>query len=161
MICEISFFFKILLFTICFFIFLFFLTFYFQFCLSVLVNKFYKFLCFFILWTRDFIKEFWKIFLKDIDIWSPKFFINFIVYYLFLFSFYSFWHFIFNFVYLYLSTNSRNFYVFSFYGLEILSKNFWKSWNIFVKNIDIWNPKFFINSIVYYLNFFFVFSAFW
>jgi len=44
-----------------FFYFLLFLTFYFQFRLSVLVNKFYKFLCFFILWIRDFIKEFWKI----------------------------------------------------------------------------------------------------
>jgi len=26
---------------------------------------------------------------------------------------------------------------FLFYGLEILSKNFGKSWNIFLKNIDI------------------------
>jgi len=69
--------------------------------------------------------------------------------------FYSFWHFILNFVYLYLSTNSRSFYVFLFYGLEILSKNFGKSWDIFLKNIDIWNPKFFINSIVYYLFFYF------
>jgi len=36
-----------------------------------------------------------------------------------------------------LSTNSRNFDVVLFYGLEILSKNFGKSWNIFLKNIDI------------------------
>jgi len=36
-----------------------------------------------------------------------------------------------------MSKNSRNFYVFLFYGLEILSKNFGKSWNIFLKNIDI------------------------
>jgi len=71
----------------------------------------------------------------------------------FLFFYYC-WHFIFNFVYLYFSTNSRNFYVFLFYGLEILSKNFGKTWNIFLKNIDTWNPKFFINSIVYYLFFF-------
>jgi len=28
-------------------------------------------------------------------------------------------------------------YAFQFYGLEILSKNFGKSWNIFLKNIDI------------------------
>jgi len=34
------------------------------------------------------------------------------------------------------------FYVFSFYGLEILSKNFGKSRNVFLKNIDISNPKF-------------------
>jgi len=82
------------------------------------------------------------------------FFPNFAVYYLFFFL-YHFGHFIFNFVYLYLSKNSRYFYVFLFYGLEILSKNFGKSWNIFQKNIDIWNPKFFINSIVYYLFFLF------
>jgi len=85
-------FFKILWFSICFFIFLLFLTFYFQFQLSVLVNKFYKFLCCFILWIREFIKEFgksWNIFLKTIDIWNPKFFINSTVYYLFFF----FWHF--------------------------------------------------------------------
>ena len=77
------------------------------------------------------------------------FFENSTVYYLF-FIFYYFWHFIFNFVYLYLSTNSRNFYVFLFYVLEILWKNFGKSWNTFLKNIDIWNPKFLINSIVFY-----------
>jgi len=29
------------------------------------------------------------------------------------------------------------FYVFLFYGLKILSKNFGKSWNIFLKNIEI------------------------
>ena len=39
--------------------------------------------------------------------------------------FYYFWDFIFNFIYLYLSKNSRNFYVFLFYGLEIISE-FWK-----------------------------------
>jgi len=50
------------------------------------------------------------------------------------------------------------FMFFLFYGLEILSKNFEKSWNIFLKNIDIWNPKFFINFIVYYLFFFYFFS---
>ena len=73
--------------------------------------------------------------------------------------FYYFWHFIFNFVYLNLSKNARNFYVFLFYALEILSKNFGKSWNIFLKNIDTWNPKFIRNSIVYYL--FYSFFAFW
>jgi len=36
-----------------------------------------------------------------------------------------------------MSKNSRNFYVFLFYGLEILSKNFGKSWKFFLKNIDI------------------------
>jgi len=75
-----------------------------------------------------------------------------------LFAFYFFTIFdilFFNFVYFYLSKNSRNFYVFLFYGLEILSKNFGKSWNVFQKNIDIWNLKFFINSIVDYLVFLF------
>jgi len=61
LICEIFFFFKNLRFTICFFIFVLYFTFLFQFRLSVLVKKFYKFLWFFILWIRDFIKEFWKI----------------------------------------------------------------------------------------------------
>ena len=53
--------FKIPRFTICFFIFLLFLTFSVPYRLSVLVKKFWKFLCFFILWIRDFIKDFWKI----------------------------------------------------------------------------------------------------
>ena len=75
-----------------------------------------------------------------------------------LFAFYFFTIFdilFFNFVYLFLSKNSTNFYVFLFYGLENLSKNFGKSSNVFQKNINIWNPKFFINSIVYYLFFLF------
>ena len=55
------FFFKVLRFTICFLFFLLFFTLHFQFCLCVLVKKFYKFLGFFILWLRDFIKECWKI----------------------------------------------------------------------------------------------------
>jgi len=41
--------------------FLLFLIFSFQFRLSVLVKKFWKFLCSIILWIRDFIKYFWKI----------------------------------------------------------------------------------------------------
>jgi len=55
-----------------------------------------------------------------------------------------------------LSKNSENFYVLLFYGLEILSKIFGKSWNVFLKNIDIWNPKLFTNSIIYYLFFYFI-----
>jgi len=56
-----EFFFKILHFTF-FLIFLLFLTFYFQFRLSVLVKKMLEiFVFFFILWIRDFIKELWKI----------------------------------------------------------------------------------------------------
>ena len=58
-ICD--FFFKITRFTICFFVFLLFLTFSFQFSLFVLVKKFSKFLCYFILWIRNFVKDLWKI----------------------------------------------------------------------------------------------------
>ena len=55
LICEIIFFPK---FYCLLFIFLLFLTFYFQFRLSVLVKKLQKFLCVFILQIKDFIKEF-------------------------------------------------------------------------------------------------------
>jgi len=120
--------------------------------------KIMEFFVVFIGRVRDFTNDFWKI-LKDIltkiDIWNNFFFK------ILLFSicfFYYFLHFIFNFVYVYLSTNSSNFYVFLFYWLEILSKNFGKSWNTFLKNIDIWNPKFFINSIVSCFVFFYFFS---
>jgi len=94
-------------------------------------------------------------FLKNINMWNNFFFkiLQFTSFFLF---FFYFWHFIFNFVYLYLSKNSRNFHVFLFYGLQILSMNFGKSLTIFLKNIDIWNPKCFINSIVYYLFYFFL-----
>jgi len=71
-----------------FFYFLLFLTFYFQFRLAVLVNKFYKFLRFFILWIREFIKEFWKImeyFSKKYRHFKSKILHKFIVYYLFFF----------------------------------------------------------------------------
>ena len=56
LICEIFFFSKF--YSLLFFLFL---TFYFQFRLSVLVKKLQKFLRFFILWIKDFIKEIWKI----------------------------------------------------------------------------------------------------
>jgi len=55
------------------------------------------------------------------------FFQNSMVYYL-LFYFFLFLTFSFQF------RLSVNFYVFLFYGLEILSKNFGKLWNIFLKN---------------------------
>jgi len=78
---------------------------------------------------------------------DPRFYQKILQNYGFVFKknlfFYYFWHFIFNFVYMFLWKNSRYFYVLLFYGLEILSKNFGKSWNICLKNIDIWNPKFF------------------
>jgi len=56
-----NFFFKIPRFTICFFIFLLFFTFSFQFHLCVFEKKFWKFLGFFILWIKDFNQDFWKI----------------------------------------------------------------------------------------------------
>ena len=90
----------------------------------------------------------WNIFFFKIPWFTICFSIFFIIFGIF-----------FNFVYLYFSKISGNFYVFLFYGLEILSKIFVKSWNVFLKNIDIWNPKFFINSIIYYL-FFLFFLAF-
>jgi len=43
-----------------------------------------------------------------------------------LFFFFYFWHFISNFVYLYLSTNSRNFYVFFILWIRGFIKEFWK-----------------------------------
>ena len=65
--------------------------------------------------------------------WNNLFFQNSAVYYFFFFL--LFLTFFFYFVYLYLSKNSGNFYVFLFYGLEILSNIFEKSWNVFLKNI--------------------------
>jgi len=159
---EIQNFNKIPSFTIYFYFFSIFGIF-FLFHLSKLVQKLWNFLWWFIGRVRDLTSVFWKILkvlLKKILICEIFFFSKF---YGLLFAFYFFIIFdilFFNFVYLYLSKNSRNFYVFLFFGLEILLKIFGKSWNVFQKNIDIWNPKFFINSIVYYL-FFFILLLFW
>jgi len=104
---------------------------------------------------------------KNWDNWNPKFQQNSIVYYFF-FIFLAFLTFCFLFHLSKLVQKLWNFFssictcqkileifmFFYFYGLEILSKNFRKSWIVFQKNIDIWNPKFFINSIVYYLFFY-------
>jgi len=135
-----------------FFIFLAFLAFCFLFHLPKLVQKLWNFLWCFIGRIRDFTSDFWKILnvlLKKLLICEIFFFSKFCgLLFVFLFLYYI-WHFIFNFVYLYLSKNSTNSYNFLFYEfLEILSKNFGKSWNIFQKNIDITNSKFFKNSIV-------------
>jgi len=135
-----------------FFIFLAFLAFCFRFHLSKLVQKLWKFFVVFY-WKglrsyQRFLENSNSSFKKNIDMWNIffwKFYRS-----LFVFYFLLFLTFIFNFAYLYLSTNSRNFYVFLFYVLEILWKNFGKSWNTFLKNIYIWNPKFLINSIVFY-----------
>jgi len=101
------------------FIFLLFLTFYFQFRLSVVVKKFAVYHCFFL-------------------------------FFLLILTFYFQFR-------LYVVVKKFLKLFFLFYILEILSKNFGKSWNVFSKNIDIWNPKFIINSIVHYL-FFYSFS---
>jgi len=66
-------------------------------------------------------------FKKNNDIWN-FFFQNSAVYY-----FFYFWHFIFNFVYLYLLKKCKKFLCFLFCGLEVFSTNFGKSWNIFKK----------------------------
>jgi len=54
--------------------------------------------------------------------------------------------------------NSEYFYVLLFYGLEILSKIFGKSWNVFLNNIDILKPKI-IHKVHYLLFVFFYFIS--
>ena len=71
-----------------------------------------------------------------IEICEIFFFQNSTVYYLF-FYFSIIFAIFFNFVYMYFSKIFGNFYVFLIYRLEILSKIFEKSWNVFLKNIDI------------------------
>ena len=95
-------------------------------------------------------------FKKNIDMWNNFFFSKFNCL-LFVFHFLLCLTFYFQFRLFVLVNKFKNFLCFLFYGLEILSQNFVKSWNTFLKNIDIWNPKFFINSIVSYLFFFYFF----
>jgi len=108
----------------------------------------------------DFIKEFWKFLevLKKIYRYMKYIFFQNSTGTIFFLFFLLFLTFSFLFHLSVLAKNFGNFYVLLFYGLEILSKNFRKLWNIFLQSINIWNPKFFINSIVYYL---FFFLAFW
>ena len=85
LICEIIFFQNSAVYFL-FFIFLLFSTFYFLFRVYVRVKKFEKFLCVFVLWTKDFIKEFWKImeyFSKKYRHLKSKILRKSIVYYLF------------------------------------------------------------------------------
>jgi len=123
------------LYTICFFLFFFFLTFYFQFRLSVPIKKFYKFLWLFILWIRDFIKKFWKImeyFSKKYRHLKSKILLKF--HRLLLFFFY-FWRilviFFSYFTYPNLSKNSKHFCGAILYGLYILSENSGKLWDFY------------------------------
>jgi len=92
-------------FTISFLFFLTFLAFCFLFHLSKLVQKLWNLLWCFIGRIRDFTSDFWKIlkvFLNKLLICEIFFFSKFCgLLFVFLF-FYCFWHFIFNFVYLYL-----------------------------------------------------------
>jgi len=102
--------------------------------------------------VRDFTNDFWKI-LKDIFkkmICEIDFFFqNSLVYYLFLYFFIIF-DILFSISFICTCQQILEIFIFFlFYGLEILSKNFGKWWNNFLKNIDIWNPKLFINSILY------------
>jgi len=65
--------------------------------LSVLANKFWKFLCFFILWIRDFIKEIWKImeyFSKNYRHLTSKILNKFhhLLFVLYFFIFSAFWY---------------------------------------------------------------------
>jgi len=153
---------KIPSFTISFLFFQHFLHFVFYSTYPNLSKHYGIFLCCFIGSIRDFTNDFWKILkvlLKKLLI-CEFFFQNFVVYNLFFYFFIIFDILIFNFVYMYLSKNSINFLVFLFYGLKFFSKNVGKLWSIFLKNIDIRDPKFFINSFVYYLVFFFTFSYF-
>jgi len=113
---EIQNFTKISSFTISFYIFSIFHIFFFLFHLSKLIQKLLNFVYYFIGRIRD--------------MWN-NFFPNSAKYYLF---FYYVQHFLFYFIYLYLSKNSENFYVLLFYGLEILLKDFRKSRNIFLQN---------------------------
>ena len=73
--------------------FLLFLTFSFQFRLYVFVKKFLKFLCSFILWIRDFVKDFWKIVEHFSKIYrhSKSKIIHKFHYLLFVFFYYHFW----------------------------------------------------------------------
>ena len=140
-----------------FYIFLAFLAYWLLFHVPKPVQKLWNFLWCFVGRVRDFTNNFLEISkgsFKKILICEIFFFFKILRFTICFFIFFYFWHFIFNFVYMCLSKNARNFYVFLFYQLEILSKNFGKSW-IFRKNIDIWNPKFFLNSIVYYFVLFF------
>jgi len=93
-ICEIFFFFSKFCGLLFSFFLLLFLTFYFSISSICTCQKILEIFIFFILWIRDFIKEFWKImeyFSKKYRHLNPKFFINSIVYYLFFFILWSFW----------------------------------------------------------------------
>ena len=118
-------------------------------------SKIMKFFQYFIGRVRDFANDFWKILkvlFKKIIICEIFFFSKFCGFLFVFLFFYYFRHF--NVVYLYLSKNSINFYV--FYSMDWrFYQRIWKIMEYFSKNIDIWNPKFFINFIIYYLFFLF------
>jgi len=143
-----------------FLIFLAFFAFCFLFHVSYLVQKLWNFLCCFIGRVTDFYQRFLEnstsSFKKNIDMWNIFFSkilritICFFIIFDILFSI--------------LSTCQKIlaiFMFFLFYGIEILSKNFGKSSNVFQKTIHIWSPKFFINFIVLLFVFFFILLAFW
>jgi len=126
-----------------FFIYLAFLAFCFLFHLSKLLQKLWSFLKYFIGRVRDFANvfcEILKVLLKKIMICKIFLFSKFCV---LLFAF-LFFFVIFDILFSSSSISTCQkiqeiFMFFLFFGLEILSKNFGKSWNIFQKKIDIWN----------------------
>jgi len=130
------------------------LAFCFLFHLSKLVQKLWNFLWCFIGRARDFTNNFWKI-LKDLlnkILICEIFFFSKFFGLVFVFYFFIIFHTLFSISSICTCQQILEIFMFFlFYGIEILSKNFGKSWNSFLKNIDIWNRKFFINSIVYYL----------
>jgi len=151
------FFFKIPQFNICCFIFLLFLKFSFQFRLSVLFNKFWKFLCFLILCIRDFIKDFWKI-MEHLSkkYWHLKSKIIHKFHYL-LFIFFILLAFLTSFFPISPNQSCQkiwNIFVVHYYtDYRFYQSILENSWILIKKNRDIVNTKYFQNSIVYYLLF--------
>jgi len=113
-------------------------------------------LCFFILWIRDLSKIFgksWNIFLKNIDIWNLKFFINSTIYYLFFYFITIFEVFFSYFTYANLSKILNIFVVFYYTDYRFYQRILENSSILIKKNRDIVNTKHFHNSIVHYLLF--------
>jgi len=137
--------------------FCFFLTFSFQFRLFLLVKKFWKFLCSFILWIRDFVKDFWKI----MEHLSKKYrhskykIIHKFHYLLFFLS--PFFTPLFPISPNQTCQNILNIFVVLYYtDYRFYQRILENSWILINKNRDIVNIKQFQNSIVYYLLFNFV-----
>jgi len=75
------------------------------------------------------------------------------------FYFFSFWHFLFNFIYLYWSKNSGNFYVFFILWIRDFIKDFWKIMEHFSKKYRHLKSKI-LHKFHYLLFVFFILLAF-